>query len=108
KKKGIDLKDIQVLAPMYRSQAGITMINKHLQQVVNPKTPGKREKKMNDVIFRVGDKVIQLVNQPEDGVFNGDIGEIVAILKKMKIQNMWSSWSFYLKIKKLFMNGKIT
>src|SRR5699024_5281193 len=67
KKKGIDLKDIQVLAPMYRSQAGITMINKHLQQVVNPKTSGKREKKMNDVIFRVGDMVIQLVNQPEDG-----------------------------------------
>ncbi|HLR41384.1 MAG TPA: ATP-dependent RecD-like DNA helicase [Virgibacillus sp.] len=82
KKKGIDLKDIQVLAPMYRSQAGITMINKHLQQVVNPKTSGKREKKMNDVIFRVGDKVIQLVNQPEDGVFNGDIGEIVAIFEE--------------------------
>src|SRR5690625_8019888 len=81
KKKGIDLKDIQVLAPMYRSQAGITMINKHLQQVVNPKTSGKREKKMNDVIFRVTDKVIQLVNQTEDGVFNGAIGEIVAMFE---------------------------
>lgn len=80
--KGIDLKDIQVLAPMYRSQAGITMINKHLQELVNPRTSGRREKKMNDVIFRVGDKVIQLVNQPEDGVFNGDIGEIVAIFEE--------------------------
>src|SRR5699024_10564755 len=33
----------------------------------------------SDRVYRIGDKVIQLVNQPEDGVFNGDIGEIVAI-----------------------------
>ena len=45
KEKGIDLKDIQVLAPMYRSQAGITMINKQLQQLINPKTKTKREVK---------------------------------------------------------------
>src|SRR5699024_5642179 len=80
--KGINLKDIQVLAPMYRTNAGITNINYHLQQIVNPKSHGKREKKVNDVFFRVGDKVIQLVNQPEEGVSNGDIGEIVAIFKE--------------------------
>ncbi|MEN1969305.1 ATP-dependent RecD-like DNA helicase [Lentibacillus sp. N15] len=79
REKGLDVKDIQVLAPMYRTQAGITMINKHLQQVINPKTNQKREVKTQDAIFRVGDKVIQLVNQPEDHVFNGDIGEVVAI-----------------------------
>lgn len=78
-KKGINLKDIQVLAPMYRSQAGITIINKALQAIVNPKTKTKREVKMYDAIFRVGDKVLQLVNQPEEGVSNGDIGEIVSI-----------------------------
>ncbi|WP_099158613.1 SF1B family DNA helicase RecD2 [Virgibacillus ndiopensis] len=78
--KGIDIKDIQVLAPMYRSQAGITRINKELQNLVNPKSTTKREvKAANDVVFRVGDKVIQLVNQPEDNVYNGDIGEVVAI-----------------------------
>ncbi|WP_085991821.1 SF1B family DNA helicase RecD2 [Oceanobacillus senegalensis] len=82
KDKGIDLREMQVLAPMYRTQAGITEINKHLQQLVNPKSKGRREVKANDVIFRVGDKVIQLVNQPEDGVYNGDIGEIVAIFKE--------------------------
>ncbi len=82
KDKGIDLKNIQVLAPMYRSQAGITIINKSLQQLINPKNSRKREKKFNDVTYRVGDKVIQLVNQPEDGVFNGDIGEIVAIFEE--------------------------
>ncbi|MFD1850188.1 ATP-dependent RecD-like DNA helicase [Oceanobacillus bengalensis] len=82
KKKGLNVKDIQVLAPMYRSQAGITMINRELQQLINPKTKQKREVRVNDVVYRVGDKVIQLVNQPEDGVYNGDIGEIVAIFRE--------------------------
>ncbi|WP_026906298.1 SF1B family DNA helicase RecD2 [Paucisalibacillus globulus] len=81
-KKGLDVRDIQVLAPMYRSQAGITMINKALQELINPKVKGKREVKANDVVFRIGDKVIQLVNQPEDHVFNGDIGEVVAIFRE--------------------------
>ncbi|WP_461177536.1 SF1B family DNA helicase RecD2 [Virgibacillus ainsalahensis] len=82
KDKGIDLKDMQVLAPMYRSQAGITMINKELQQLINPKTPRKREVRTKDAVFRVGDKVLQLVNQPENGVYNGDIGEVVAIFEE--------------------------
>lgn len=82
KEKGIDLYDIQVLAPMYRSQAGINELNRQLQMIVNPKKKGRREKKTKDAIYRVGDKVIQLVNQPEDGVSNGDIGEIVAIFEE--------------------------
>ncbi|TRM08749.1 ATP-dependent RecD-like DNA helicase [Lentibacillus cibarius] len=81
KTKGIDVKNIQVLAPMYRSQTGINMINKYLQRLVNPASPSKREVKANDVTYRVGDKVLQLVNQPEDGIFNGDIGEVVAIFE---------------------------
>jgi exodeoxyribonuclease V alpha subunit len=80
--KGIDTKDIQVLAPMYRSQAGITRINRELQQLLNPKTKSKREVKTNERVFRVGDKVLQLVNQPEDGVYNGDIGEVAAIFEE--------------------------
>ncbi|WP_182200572.1 SF1B family DNA helicase RecD2 [Paraliobacillus salinarum] len=77
--KGLDLKDMQVVAPMYRTQAGIHRLNEEIQQLINPKQKGKREIKTRDAVFRAGDKVIQLVNQPEDGVFNGDIGEIVAI-----------------------------
>ncbi|WP_240452292.1 ATP-dependent RecD-like DNA helicase [Virgibacillus sp. YIM 98842] len=80
--KGLDVKDIQVLAPMYRSQAGITVINHELQQLLNPKTSAKREVRSNDRTFRVGDKVLQLVNQPEDGVYNGDIGEVAAIFEE--------------------------
>ncbi|GAB2554807.1 SF1B family DNA helicase RecD2 [Gracilibacillus alcaliphilus] len=80
--KGVDLKQIQVLAPMYRSKAGIHKMNAELQAVINPPQPGRRELRFGDVVFRKGDKVIQLVNQPEDQVFNGDIGEVVAIFEK--------------------------
>jgi len=80
--KGVSLDDIQVLAPMYRTQAGINEINKQLQAIVNPKVRGKREKKYRDVTYRVGDKVIQLVNEPEEGVSNGDIGKIAAIFER--------------------------
>ncbi|RYG74783.1 ATP-dependent RecD-like DNA helicase [Lentibacillus lipolyticus] len=79
--KGIDMKGMQVLAPMYRSQTGIHTINKHLQNLINPESPSKREVTANDAVFRVGDKVLQLVNQPEDGIYNGDIGEVAAIFK---------------------------
>src|SRR5699024_11846718 len=66
--------DLQVLAPMYRSEVGIHAINQTLQQLINPKSRQKREVFFNnDTYFRVGDKVIQLVNQPEDNIFNGDI-----------------------------------
>src|SRR5699024_7398114 len=75
----VDVKDIQVLAPMYRTPAGINELNKHLQRMINPKSNQKREIQYHETVFRVGDKVIQLVNQPEDGIYNGDIGEVVAI-----------------------------
>ncbi|WP_374721749.1 SF1B family DNA helicase RecD2 [Peribacillus tepidiphilus] len=81
KKKGYTAKDIQVLAPMYRGPAGIDHLNKLLQEIFNPNSDGKRrELTYGDVVYRVGDKVLQLVNQPESGVYNGDIGEVISIL----------------------------
>lgn len=80
--KGMDLKDWQVLAPMYRSRAGIHRINEEIQSLINPKSEQKRELSTKDHTYRSGDKVIQLVNQPEDGVYNGDIGEISAIFEE--------------------------
>ena len=79
KDKGISASDIQILAPMYKTEAGIHALNKRMQQLLNPPAKSKRERTFNDVVYRVGDRVIQLVNQPEDGVYNGDIGEIVQI-----------------------------
>ncbi|WP_170007768.1 SF1B family DNA helicase RecD2 [Bacillus fonticola] len=77
--KGYPAKDIQVLAPMYRGTAGITALNESLQSLLNPPEKGKREIKFGDIVFRRGDKVLQLVNRPEDNVYNGDMGEVVAI-----------------------------
>ncbi|MFD1705498.1 ATP-dependent RecD-like DNA helicase [Siminovitchia sediminis] len=79
--KGYSAKDIQVLAPMYRGPAGIDHLNKILQDILNPKKE-KRNKEitLRETKFRIGDKVLQLVNQPEKNVFNGDIGEIISIM----------------------------
>lgn len=77
--KGFTARDIQVLAPMYRGPAGINALNTALQEVFNPPREKRKEMQFGEVTYRVGDKVLQLVNQPESQVFNGDIGEIVAI-----------------------------
>ncbi|UOB19797.1 ATP-dependent RecD-like DNA helicase [Macrococcus armenti] len=78
-KKGYDMRDIQVLAPIYRGPAGIRALNKVLQEILNPNDEKKRELQFGDIYFRTGDKVLQLVNRPEDNVFNGDIGEVTGI-----------------------------
>jgi exodeoxyribonuclease V alpha subunit len=78
-KKGFTAKDLQVLAPMYKGNAGINELNVLLQQILNPAAANKREIKYGDVTYRTGDKILQLVNQPEQNIFNGDIGEIKSI-----------------------------
>lgn len=76
--KGYTLdEDIQILIPMYRGVAGIDNVNKILQKEFNPNNSkslvhGERE-------FRIGDKVIQLSNQIEDNIMNGDQGIVVGI-----------------------------
>lgn len=77
--KGYDMSDIQVLAPMYKGNAGIKRLNQILQTILNPKEKDTREIEFGDVVFRKGDKVLQLVNRPNDNIFNGDIGVIVGI-----------------------------
>ncbi|MFQ3843604.1 ATP-dependent RecD-like DNA helicase [Staphylococcus pseudoxylosus] len=77
--KGYDMSDIQVLAPMYKGSAGIKKLNTVLQDILNPKEQDTREIEFGDIVFRKGDKVLQLVNRPSDNIFNGDIGVIVGI-----------------------------
>lgn len=79
--KGQAIRDIQVLAPMYRGPAGIDNLNKEIQQLVNPNDGTRKELVFGDTIYRIGDKVLQLVNQPENNVFNGDMGEVIAIIR---------------------------
>ncbi|WP_337220516.1 ATP-dependent RecD-like DNA helicase [Staphylococcus epidermidis] len=77
--KGYDMSDIQVLAPMYKGNAGIKRLNQVLQSILNPKQQDDREIEFGEAVFRKGDKVLQLVNRPNDNIFNGDIGIIVGI-----------------------------
>ena len=78
KEKGFDSGDIQVLAPMYKGENGIDNFNKLLQDIFNPKIE-QNEIKYLDVIYREGDKVLKLENDPDNNVFNGDIGYIIDI-----------------------------
>ena len=78
--KGYDYKRVQIMAPMYAGINGIDNLNKELQDIFNPKT-NQNEIKYGDVIYRENDKVLQLVNLPEENVYNGDIGIIKNIIK---------------------------
>jgi len=90
---GLDPYDgIQVLSPMKKGLCGVLNLNHVLQEVLNPRGSGKEEKQHREVVFRVGDKVMQIknnyrmkwqnINNPEiegEGVFNGDLGTIASI-----------------------------
>ncbi len=80
--EGYTLNEIQVLAPMYQGIAGIDALNKALQKVCNEKQDDSIEMRIGNVVFREGDKILQLKNRPEDEVYNGDIGILVEINKK--------------------------
>ena len=84
------IKDIQVLSPMKKGEVGTKFLNRKLQECLNPKHKGVKEKKIGDEIFRIGDKVMQIKNNYStewtmmedgkavegEGVFNGDFGYI--------------------------------
>lgn len=78
--KGYDYKNFQIMAPTYLGINGIDALNKYLQNTFNPKDDNKKEYVYGDVIYRENDKILQLVNMPDDNVFNGDVGTIVEII----------------------------
>ncbi len=90
------VKDIQVLAPMKNSPAGVINLNQCLQHALNPPSQAKAEKPFGDTIFREGDKIMQIKNNYNiewkerythnrgKGVFNGDIGYIQEVNKERK------------------------
>lgn len=85
------LKDIQVLSPMKKGVAGVWNLNAQLQQQLNPPAPHKSERSVGEIIFRLGDRVMQIKNdynvlwqkreggEEGQGVFNGDVGYITHI-----------------------------
>ncbi|QYG30494.1 ATP-dependent RecD-like DNA helicase [Mammaliicoccus sciuri] len=79
--KGYNMQDIQVLAPIYRGPAGINKLNELLQDILNPKDEDTRFLQYGDIEYRENDKVLQLINRPDDNVFNGDIGVVTGVYK---------------------------
>lgn len=75
--KGNDLKNIQVLIPLYSGNCGIDEINKFIQDNYNLNK--SISLKTKEKTYYVGDKVLQLQNNPEKGIMNGDIGYIIDI-----------------------------
>ena len=80
--KDYSYKNFQILAPMYKTQNGIDLINQNVQKIFNKKDAKKAEIKVGEVTYREGDKVIQLTNMPDDNVYNGDIGIITRIVTR--------------------------
>ena len=72
-------RDVQVLCPMTRGEVGTRNLNKVLQELINPPQYSKAELTRGGMVLRVGDRIIQQVNDYDREVFNGDLGVIRAI-----------------------------
>ncbi|RPI93173.1 MAG: ATP-dependent RecD-like DNA helicase [Chloroflexi bacterium] len=68
--------DIQVMAPIYRGPAGVIALNDRLQEKLNPPANSKPERRLFGTVFRLGDKVMQIQNNYDKDIYNGDIGFI--------------------------------
>jgi exodeoxyribonuclease V alpha subunit len=75
----INAGDVQVLSPMHRGPAGAGVLNERLQQELTPGVPGQPERRFAGRTYRVGDKVMQVRNDYEKGVFNGSVGVVTAV-----------------------------
>lgn len=92
-------KDIQVLSPMKKGTLGVINLNEKLQEILNPPSNSKKEKRRGNMVFREGDKVMQTKNNYSikwtllsngdnvegEGIFNGDMGFIQSISEDEKI-----------------------
>jgi exodeoxyribonuclease V alpha subunit len=76
---GFEPGDVQVLSPMHRGEAGVGTLNRLLQEQLNPGKPGMAEAWGGGRVYRVGDRVLQLKNDYDLTVFNGDLGTVQAI-----------------------------
>ena len=88
--------DIQIISPQVKGEIGTKAINKAMQPIFNNAHPDKAEIVFEDVIFRVGDSIIQTVNDYNKEVFNGELGAISAInSQEGKIRNRFETSASY-------------
>jgi exodeoxyribonuclease V alpha subunit len=72
-------RDVQVLCPMRRGPAGAGALNERLQEMLTPARDGLAERRAGGRVFRMGDKVTQIRNDYDKGVFNGAVGVVTAL-----------------------------
>ena len=72
--------NVQVMVPKHQGLNGRIAMNNALQQKFNPPSPDKKEFRFGQTTFREGDKILQVKNQPDDDVFNGDIGILKEVI----------------------------
>jgi exodeoxyribonuclease V alpha subunit len=85
----IPSQDIQVLSPMHRGAAGVAALNEALQSALNPASIDKPQRQIGSRFYRVGDRVMQIRNNYEKDVYNGDMGVIQRMdveLQKLAVQ----------------------
>jgi exodeoxyribonuclease V alpha subunit len=95
--KGFDsLNEIQVISPMKNGKVGVINLNRELQAVLNPSSPGRAQREFGMAVYRVGDKVMQIKNnyrlrwedttsfEQGEGIYNGDIGILEEIDESQK------------------------
>lgn len=86
-KFGLPISDVQVLSPTHRGAAGARALNEKLQAQLNPLRYSQPEYRSGSRLFRIGDRVLQLRNNYDKNVFNGDVGHIEQIdLEEGEIQ----------------------
>lgn len=79
------INDIQVITPMKRGVVGVINLNNSLQALLNPPDVHKKEYRYRSQIYREGDKVMQIKNNYDKEVFNGDLGRISKIDEEGRI-----------------------
>ena len=79
RKFGLRPDEVQVLSPMHRAEIGVAALNTRLQAALNPPQPGLAERQMGGRPYRTGDRVMQIRNNYDKEVYNGDMGRILAV-----------------------------
>ena len=78
-KRGFAKDDIQVLGAMYHGNGGVNNLNDIIQEIMNPPKPKSKSLEAHNETFRIGDRILQLQNNPEKDIYNGQIGKISSI-----------------------------
>lgn len=71
--------DVQVISPMHDGPTGVAALNVEIQALLNPPRPGMPELQRGGRVIRLGDKVMQIRNNYDKDVYNGDVGKVIAV-----------------------------